>query len=128
MRQYIILFVALILLSACAKTQPIYNVEKAEIYTGSGKEPSHKQVRKAIVQAIVVKTWRVGKVTDRYVEASLSKKNKIARITINYSTKSYSIKYKSSSLLLYNDGRIHRRYNAWIRGLRITIDRILTQL
>ena len=100
----------------------------AEIYTGSGKAPSHEQVRKAMVQAIVAKTWRVGKVTDDLIEASLHKKSKVARITIEYSTQNYSIRYKNSSLLLYNDGRIHRRYNAWIRGLQITIDRIFAQL
>lgn len=128
MRRLLILLSMSIFLLGCQKTQPIVDVEEAQIFTGSGKAPTAQQVQKAILQAVVTKTWRVTKKTSGRIEASLAKKNKVARIAIDYSTKSYSIKYVSSTLLLYNEGRIHRRYNAWVRGLRITIDRNLAQL
>jgi hypothetical protein len=128
MHRFIVFISIILLLGGCAKTRPIYDVERAEIFTGSGKEPSQTQVRKAIVQAVVSKTWRIKEIDSGHIEASLSKKSKVARITIRYNTNYYSIIYKNSSQLLYNEGRIHRRYNSWIKGLQITIDGHLAQL
>ncbi len=128
MRHLVILVSVLLLLGACSKTSPIYNVENADIFTGSGKEPTREDVRKAIVQAIAAKTWKMKEVDAGHIEASLIKKKKIATVLIAYSEKSYSINYKNSSLLLYKDGSIHRRYNSWIRGLQIKINQYLAQL
>ena len=128
MRRFVVLASVLLLLGACTKTLPIYNVENAEIFTGSGKEPTREQVREAIAQAVVAKTWQLKEIDASHIEASLSKKNKIARVLIEFSTKKYSINYKFSSQLLYKDGSIHRRYNSWIRGLQIKINQNLAQL
>ena len=128
MRRVLILISASLFPFACQRTQPIVDVEDAEIFTGSGKTPTTQQVQKAILQAVVAKTWRVTKKEVGRIEARFAKGDKVARIAIDYSPKSYSIRYVSSALLLYNEGSIHRRYNAWVRGLRVTIDRNLAKL
>lgn len=119
---------AIVFLAACSKTLPVRDVENAEIFTSSGKEPTLEQVRKAVVEAVVVKTWQIEKDDPHKVQAALHKGTKLARIVIEYSTKKYSIRYKDSTRLLYEDGKIHRRYNAWIEGLKITIDKNLARL
>ena len=122
------LVLVLCLLGACTKVQPIYNVEEAIIVTGSGKTPTTEEVRTAISRAVVAKTWKIDEIDDQRVEAHLVKGKKIARLTVIYSTKKYSIRYRNSVSLLYEAGRIHRRYNSWVRGLEITINRNLAQL
>jgi len=122
-------FAAIVFLAvACAKTAPIQNVESAAVFTSSGKQPTLEDVRKAVVQAVVTKTWKVEKDDPGIVQAALLKGAKVARIVIEYSTKEYSIKYRDSSHLLYEDGKIHRRYNSWVEGLQITIDQNLARL
>jgi len=128
MKRHIVTVLAVILLASCTKTQIIQDIEDIEIFTGSGTEPTRDQIRAAIIQAVVRKTWRPNEIDDNTIEATLVKGKKKAVVTINYTTKKYSIKYKESDFLLENDGYIHRRYNSWVRGLQITINENLSKI
>ncbi len=128
MKRFIVAAFAVLLLASCTKIQIIQDIENNEIFTGSGTEPSLAQVRAAIVQAVVRKTWQPKDIDNNNIEATLSKGQKKAVVTISYTTKKYSIKHKSSHLLLENDGSIHRRYNSWVRGVQITIKKNLSKI
>jgi hypothetical protein len=128
MKRLIVAVFAVVLLASCAKIQIIQDIENTEIFTGSGTKPNLAQVRAAIVQAVVKKTWRPKDIDDNNIEATLSKGQKKAVVTISYTTEKYSIKHKSSHLLLEKDGSIHRRYNSWVRGLQITINKNLSKI
>jgi hypothetical protein len=41
----------------------------------------------------------------------------MAQVDIPYSKSSYSILYKNSDKLNYNEGKIHSNYNGWIQNL-----------
>ena len=112
----------IVLLSACVKTEPLYDVENEVIVTGSGNVPTIDQVRAVILQAVLKKGWRIAEEAPNNFEATLSKGRKIVRITISFTTTEYSIRYKSSQNLLYDGSVIHRRYNDWIEGLRKKIN------
>ena len=129
MRRILILGTAmLLLLGACNRVQPIYNVERTDIYTGSGKEPTLAQVRGAISNAVTTKTWKVTDVSPGHIVAQFNKGKKKAVIDIEYTTKFYMITYKDSAYLLNKGNLIHRRYNAWIRGLQKVINLNLSRL
>jgi hypothetical protein len=128
MRKYPILSAFIVIglmlfVTSCNRERPILNIENEYIVTGSGKTPSLEQVRVAIRKAVVAKTWRIRDAGANQFEATFTKGTKVARVTIKYSTKQYSILYKSSNRLFYDGTNIHRRYNAWIKGLRIFINR-----
>jgi hypothetical protein len=128
MNRILVIAAALLILTACTKTQLVYDVGEAVVVTGSGKAPTLDEMRAVVARAVLVKTWKIDSELDGRLNASLAKGSKIARIQIDYSPEKYSIVYQSSELLLAGKGRIHRRYNAWIRGLEITINRSLGDL
>lgn len=127
-RFFLVLPVMLLALIGCNKVEPIVNVERTDIYSVSGKTPTYEQVRIAISRAVVKKTWRVKQVARGEIEARFNKGKKEAVIRIKYSPKFYSIAYKDSTYLLNKGNLIHRRYNAWIRGLEKEITRNLSSL
>ena len=51
------------------------------------------------------------------LNATLLLRTHSAEVEIPYSTKSYSIVYKSSTNLQEGNGKIHRNYNGWIQNL-----------
>jgi hypothetical protein len=129
MRRIIILGAAmLMLLGACNKVQPIYNVERTEIFTGSGDEVDLKRLQSAIANAVTSKTWRVKQIAAGHMEARFIKGKKEAVVDIKYTKKFYTITYKDSTYLLNKGNLIHRRYNAWVRGLQKVINRNLGRL
>lgn len=127
-RIVLLLSAALLILGGCNKVEPIVNVERTEIYSVSGRTPSIEQVRVAISKAVVRKTWSVRQIAQDEIEARFRKGKKEAVIRIKYSPKFYSIAYKDSTYLLNKGNLIHRRYNAWIRGLQKQITRNLSDL
>ena len=113
MVRFVALSILVFLLAGCM-TAPIYTVENAQVFTASGKPPTHAQVRQAVIQGAISKTWTI--------EARLIHRTLEAVVTIDYSPQRYSIRYKDSRKLSYEDGNIHKRYNTWVRKLRAAID------
>lgn len=121
MRLFLALTSVLFLLAAC-KTVPVYTVENAEIFTSSGKKPTLAQVRKAIIQGAVSKTWSIKELNANTIVARVGKKNIEVVVTIEYSRERYSIRYRDSTNLSYRDGKIRTKYNFWVTKLRARIE------
>lgn len=51
-----------------------------------------------------------------------------ADITIAYDADSYSIRYRDSQNMDYNNGKIHRNYNRWVANLNYDIQRALAAI
>ena len=118
----------IVLLSACAKITPIYNIELETIVTASGNAPTLDQARYTIRRAVIAKTWKVKDTGPNSIEANRYKGVKHAQVAIKFSPTEYSIHYKSSKQLLYDGFKIHRRYNSWVKGLRKKINLYFSQL
>lgn len=112
----------LVALAACGKIAPVYDVVHEPVVTGSGNAPTLEQVRVAIRQAAIEKTWRPQDNGDNQIIAHFNKGTKVARVKIDFTTKEYSITYVSSERLKYDGTNIHARYNSWILGLRKVIN------
>jgi hypothetical protein len=109
--------------AGCMRCGPIQDVTDAPVPSVSGKPLSNDEVRKAIVRAGGTLGWRMNAETPGKVTGTLNVRKHTAVIEIPYSSKSYSIKYKSSENLdAASDGTIHNNYNGWIRNLARGID------
>jgi len=113
----------LVLIAACARTQPVQNFNNQSIIYDVSKE----QVEKSIISALQYKRWRVIKKTDDSIFAAINVRDHYAEIEIKYSQKDYSIEYRKSRNLQYQQGTrkgdvIHRNYNKWIILLSQEID------
>lgn len=117
-----------LVLAACARTQPIYNVTEAHVITTSSDAPNLDQVRSAIITACREKEWIVDTAVDGLIVATAHVRQHTAVVDIRYSPTSYSITYKDSDTLLYDGEQIHRNYNKWVKLLAERIDLELNKI
>ncbi len=107
-------FVFLIL--GCSTTQVI-NVDNSKMIVDPMKV---SQVEKAIKTGAMAKGWRIVKIKNNLLEASILVRSKhTVVVTISYSNRGYKINYKDSKNLDYDSDThtIHRSYNMWIQNL-----------
>ena len=121
------LFIAL---TGCGPVH-ILNVKDAPVKTLSGKELTLEQATKAIVLAGMGLKWEMDVAAPGHIIGTLNLRGHQAVVDITYSTKIYSITYKSSQNLLWSgttkqikpqdkelsNPYIHRNYNGWIENL-----------
>lgn len=112
----------LIALIGCTRVLPVYNVDNQAVNYGL----SVAKVEKAILDAGVTKRWNMRVVAPGKIQAHVLVRSHKAEVDIFYSEKDYSIKYRDSMNLLYEDGKIHRNYNKWITLLDQEIQRNLS--
>jgi hypothetical protein len=117
-----------LLVAACARTLPVYNVTAAPVVTASGTTPSLAQVKGAIITACRDKGWFVNPRADDHVIATAHVRQHTAVVDIHYSPEHYAITYKDSEVLLYDGQQIHRNYNKWIQLLEERINVELQKL
>ena len=113
-----IAFVAMIILTMAligCRTAPVYNVTEAPV-NASGKVSSN-DVKKAIISADAGLGWQMKEVKPGHIVGTLFLRKHMASVDIPYSDKSYSINYKDSSELNYDNGNIHSNYNGWVQNL-----------
>ncbi|HRN77130.1 hypothetical protein [Ottowia sp.] len=103
-------------LAACTAA-PIQNVTEAPVATASGKALTKEQVRGAILRAGAALGWQMRDENADTMVGTLHLRKHTAVVEIPYSTKSYSIKYRSSVNLDEKGGQIHKNYNGWIQNL-----------
>jgi hypothetical protein len=113
-----------IFLIACVQNPPIHNVEKQAIV--AGEDLSMGQVETAIIRGGAYRDWSMRVVESGHIEGTLNLRSHEAIVDILYTTEDYSIVYKDSRDLGYEDGKIHRNYNKWIVNLNSDIQRELT--
>ncbi len=108
---------ASVVFSGCSRLAPVYDVSQSPIEIKKGK--TSEDVYQAIKRAGVGLGWVITKKRDGLAEGKLSLRKHLAVVEIPYSTSSYSINYKSSVELNYNDAKktIHKNYNGWISNL-----------
>lgn len=111
-----VLFVAVM---GCRGGGQIYNVKDAPIQTATGKQPSMEDVQNAIITAGVGLGWQMAVAKPGEIIGTLNLRSHQAVVSIPYTTKQYSILYKSSNNLKYDAATqtIHENYLAWIQRL-----------
>ena len=109
--------------AGCMRCGPIQNITDAPVPSASGKALSNDEVRKAILRAGTTLGWKMSADAPGRVMATLNVRKHTAVVEIPYSSKSYSINYKSSvNLEDGGDGTIHNNYNGWVKNLAKGID------
>ena len=106
-------------LIGCRGGGQIYQVKDAPVQTASGKELSLDEVRKEIVAAGVAAGWQMVASKPGEIVGTLNIRSHQAVVSIPYSTKHYSILYKDSSNLKYDEKAqtIHENYSGWVQRL-----------
>lgn len=108
---------ALVLLAAgCRTPTPVYNVTDAQV-VATKANPSLDEVGQAIQRAGVSLGWQMKLTKPGHILGTLNLRTHVAVVDVNYSTKSYSIKYKDSTELNYDGTNIHPNYNSWVQNL-----------
>ncbi|TLM75654.1 hypothetical protein ACONUD_16200 [Microbulbifer harenosus] len=106
-------------LAACT-SHPLMNVYDRPVPDRlDGKSQNAETVAKAIHAGCIDKGWTCREVSPGVIDASITVRKHRANAEINYNAQRYSITYKNSHLLDYNERRntIHRNYNRWINNL-----------
>ncbi|HSV84894.1 MAG TPA: hypothetical protein VLK85_37295 [Ramlibacter sp.] len=110
------LVIAAAALAGCS-TVPIMNVNESPVVTASSKNLSNEQVRSAIVRAGAALGWQMKEDGPNTLVGTLQLRTHTAVVEIPYSSRAYSIKYRSSVNLEEQNGTIHKNYNGWIQNL-----------
>jgi len=124
----IIFAVLLISLTSC-RTNPVQNVADQSIMTNEAKY-TETDVKKSIIRAGVALGWAMNAKQPGHIVATLNIRAHMAQVDIKYNMKTYSITYKDSSNLNYDDqsSEIHSNYNGWIQNLDRGIKAQLTSI
>jgi hypothetical protein len=112
-------FAALVFALALAgcNTMPIQNVSDAPVTSASGTPLSNEQVRGAILRAGSTLGRQMRDDGPNKLMGTLQLRGHMAVVEIPYTSRSYSVKYRSSTGLDEKDGNIHKNYNGWIQNL-----------
>lgn len=103
----------------CRGSGQIYQVNDAPVQTASGKALSMDDVRKEIIAAGVAAGWQMAAAKPGEIIGTLNIRSHQAVVSIPYTTKTYSILYKDSKNLKYDESAqtIHENYAGWIQRL-----------
>lgn len=117
MKRINVLIVAamLVTLAGCGRVQPILNIE----HTPVALNPQSTQVKQAIIEAGTDRGWVMMETIPGKIRGEYQARSHHAIIDVTYSEKTYSIEYADSDNLKYEDGKIHRNYNRWVKNLDV---------
>ena len=99
----------------------IQNIESVHFPAGL----SAFQIEKAIVLSGDARGWVITPLEAGHLLGVLNVRRHTAEVDIHFDAERYSITYRSSSNLDYKEGKIHPKYNAWIRNLNNDISSAL---
>ncbi len=105
-------------LTGC-RTTAIYNVKDSRLVASTSKKLTMEDVQKAISRAGASLGWIIKPVSPGVLEGTLDVRKHTAVVTISYDLEKYSILYKESINLKYDetDLSIHGNYNKWVKNL-----------
>ena len=112
---------SMLVLAGC-RSAPVLNIVEAPV----GVARSAQQVEQAIISAGNSLGWQMRPSGPGRIEGTLLLRDHRAVVDIDYSPKTYSIRYKDSSNLNHEGGTIHKNYNGWIENLDRAIRNRLT--
>ena len=109
----------LLIVISCRGGGQVYQVKDAPVQTASGKDLSVDEVRKEIVAAGVAAGWQMVATKPGETVGTLNIRSHQAVVSIPYTAKNYSILYKDSKNLKYDEAAqtIHENYSGWIQRL-----------
>jgi hypothetical protein len=119
-----IVLALVLLLAACTRGHPVYNVQDHPIPQNARQFPLER-IEALIVEAGAIRDWRMTREGPGHLSATHTDKRVAATVDIRFDQDSYSIVYRSSSNLHAENGTIHQRYNMWIGNLEADIDATL---
>ncbi len=101
-------------LTGC-RTSPIRNLDNQPIPPGA----TMAEVSKAIQAGGNSLGWAMQEVSPGLIVGTIHLRDHMAKVEIPFSTRNYSIRYKSSTNLKYNASKktIHSNYNSWVINL-----------
>ncbi|MGV8926852.1 MAG: hypothetical protein ACOH2G_14410 [Ewingella sp.] len=105
-------FIFVTALAGCARTAPILTPQTTIITQNSAD-----QVKSAIFEAGQQRGWIMTPAGAGVINGRLASRDYTANIRVNYSAKTYTINYVSSTNLMASSGSIHRNYNRWVNNL-----------
>ena len=108
---------AMALFVAACTSRPIMNVTDTPVVTTGDKPIAADQVRNAIISGGNGLGWVMTPVSPGLVSGTLKLRNHLAVVDVRYTAKTFSIAYKDSTNLDYQNGQIHKNYNGWIENL-----------
>lgn len=119
---------ALAVAIAGCRTAPLMNIEEQALPVPAGKAVTLEQVRSAILRGGGALGWQMRDEGPNKVVGTLTLRDHTAVVDIPYSTRGFSIKYRSSINLNESAGRIHNNYNGWVQNLQRGINTQLSML
>jgi hypothetical protein len=117
----LLLFGAVVAVSACSRTAPVYNVQDRPIPVAS-QRLTLDEIGRNIVQAGRQYKWRMDPVEPGRITGVLDDRQHEAVIDIFYTQQAYSITLVESRNLQQEGDEVHKKYNKWIRRLEQSID------
>lgn len=105
-----------LLLAGCT-SKPVLNPQES-----FSTSQSEAEVHAAVLRGLKKRGWSVTAERAQLVQAKIVVRGRHgAEIDIPYSASNFSINYRNSFGMDYNNGKIHRNYNRWVNNLRATI-------
>lgn len=86
------------------------------------------KVKQGIQRGAAQRNWILKDQGNNAFEATLFNRKYVVKVKITYNRSSYSISYISSQNMKAQNGKIHRKYNGWVRNLSNDIQRALYEL
>lgn len=123
--KYLFMALLFIISNAALATSPIQNMVDVPVPVNvDGSHPNLEEIKGAILSGCRKRGWMPLIDDERQITCSISvRSSHYAEVEIPYTEKSYSIYYKNSRDLDYNEQKqkIHRNYNKWVANLSSTI-------
>ena len=117
--RFLLLALAVLLVAGqgCRTTAPILTVTKAPLGLPPGSKASLEEVSRAIWAAGKRLGWEMQQVQPGELSGTLTLRKHLALVVIIHDTSTFSINYRNSVNLRYQDNEIHRQYNNWVNNL-----------
>lgn len=115
-----------LLLGACSSQ--LFEIRDNGIETGTEAPVTMDQVGTAITDAGKGLGWKMSTVKKGEILGTYQTAKQSATVAIPFTTKTYSILYKTSSNFKYDGTKIHKRYNELVGGLDAAIRRELSKV
>ena len=120
---FFILFFGIAAFAGCRTYPTVYNIEHQAV-TANNKQI----VEDAIISGGTKSGWQITKVGEGLMRGTFSYSNHKMVVDIPYTERNYSIIYRDSENLRYNEKKntIHPRYNKWVIRLSRCINNAIT--
>lgn len=115
----LLLIMAVLGIVACSRQQPILTVHQQ--LPPHASQLTVQTLRPALIRALVRCKWTIEQEEANRILARIDFRGHSASITLDYVSDRYDIRYRDSHDLDYENGKIHKRYNALVKKLSRTI-------